>query len=112
MLILTTPVFNLPLTHILCIYGHEGILSRFTYIGRTPTTEHNLFCSDVFQEHPHVNYVTCDVHIQDIYILTTIDEEPKFIASIHHPNWNYLRWKDTNHGMHPIASQCLPGTVL
>ena len=80
--IVTTTVFDPPTMHILCLYGQ---------VGRTPTTEHNLFCYDAFQEHPHINYLTWDVHIQDIYISTTKDEHPKFTASINHSTWNYLR---------------------
>ena len=49
-----------------------------------------------------------DIYIQDIYILRTNDILPKFIASINLPSWNYLCWKDTNHGTQPVASQRLP----
>ena len=34
--------------------------------------EHNLFCVDAFQECPHINYMTCDIHIQDINVLTPV----------------------------------------
>ena len=40
-----------------------------------------------------MNYVTCDVHIQDIYISTSKDEHFMFIVSTSHPTWNYLPWK-------------------